>query len=118
MVARARKATRAKANRRNGMLLGIPDEVASRAADVRKMVRKQYGRLEKQANDLQMMVRRRAAMRLREVARQIRRLEKAVAPPARKPRAARRPARKRAKQVAPAAVEAHPAHKAEKVAAA
>jgi hypothetical protein len=118
MVARAKKARRAKANRRNGMLFGIPDEVASRAADVRKMVRKQYGRLEKQANDLQTMVRRRAAMRLREVARQIRRLEKAVAPPAKKPRAARRPARKRAKPVAPAAVEAHPAHKAEKVAAA
>jgi hypothetical protein len=94
MTTRVRK-TRTTAGHKDGPLGRLQQNLDAVVGDARKVVRSRLRRIEKRAGDAQVMARRQVAGTLRELAKRIRRLEKAVAPP-QKPAKKRRAVKTRA----------------------
>jgi hypothetical protein len=87
MVAKARIR---KSGRELGVLSRFEVQLASIVSGIRQAVRRGMRQLERQATDVQVTVRRRAAKRLQGAAVQLRRAEKAIAPPPSRVRKRRR----------------------------
>ncbi len=105
MVAQARIR---KSRRELGALRRLGVQLASVVSGVREVVRGGIRQLERRATDVQVTVRRRAANTLQDAAMQLRRAEKAIAPPPSRVRKRRRAKPQKQAAIAPVVRSAKP----------